>query len=84
MKAISFTFYDPRESLPSEERVAERMFPHVVICHVRDNRGFYDDHDMPWRGTGDRGSETPLLRSVPRPRCVREQGGNMKHGYLRS
>ena len=63
-----------------EDCIAERLLPYVVTCHVHDNRGSYDDHDLPGRGTVDWKRIVPLLLRAPKLRCIHAEVEAVKYG----
>jgi len=73
-------WHDVGLEVPWEERIAERMLPYAVSCHVHDNRGFYDDHDLPGRGTVDWERIVPLLLGAPKLRCIHVEVEAVKYG----
>ena len=34
-----------------ENRTLEKLAPHIVTCHLHDNNGYSDQHDLPGTGT---------------------------------
>ncbi|MBQ6352569.1 MAG: sugar phosphate isomerase/epimerase, partial [Lentisphaeria bacterium] len=56
-----------------EENIAERMRPYIVNCHLHDNFGERDDHDLPGCGNIDWGRILPLLRNAPRLKCLQSE-----------
>lgn len=55
-----------------DERVLEKMLPHIVNCHLHDNDGMTDRHWLPGDplGTIDWKTVVPMLLSAPRLKCV--------------
>ena len=66
--------------VPWEERIAERMAPYILTCHVHDNGGFHDDHDLPGRGTVDWKRIVPLLLNAPKLRSIHAEVEAVQHG----
>lgn len=48
----------------------EKMLPDVVNCHLHDNYGNYDQHDLPGKGNVKWDKIIPLLRKAPRLQAV--------------
>ena len=44
----------------------ERMAPHIVTCHLHDNDGYSDAHQLPGTGTIRWGELIPKLKKLPR------------------
>jgi sugar phosphate isomerase/epimerase len=57
---------------PWEDAVAklERMLPDVVNCHLHDNYGNKDQHDLPGKGNVKWDKIIPLLRQAPRLQAI--------------
>lgn len=49
-----------------EKNIAETLQPYVVNCHIHDNNGVGDEHDLPGRGNIDWGRIVKLLLEAPR------------------
>ena len=56
-----------------EERIAERLRPYIVSCHLHDNYGERDDHDLPGHGNVDWKRIVPLLSDAPRLRSIQSE-----------
>lgn len=56
-----------------EENIAERLQPYIVNCHVHDNRGLADDHDLPGTGSVDWKRIVPVLLNAPRLRNIQSE-----------
>ena len=55
-----------RGNLIEEPAALEKLHSHIVTCHIHDNSGVGDDHDLPGRGTVDWEAVMPKLLSAPR------------------
>jgi sugar phosphate isomerase/epimerase len=55
-----------RGNLIEEPAALEKLLPHIVTCHLHDNSGVGDDHNLPGRGTADWAAVMPKLLSAPR------------------
>ena len=44
----------------------ERLAPHIVTCHLHDNDGYSDAHELPGTGTIDWKTLIPKLKKSPR------------------
>ena len=52
--------------VPWEHDVLDRMLPHIVDCHLHDNRGDVDTHTIPGMGSIDWAPAMAKLRTAPR------------------
>ncbi|MBR2373431.1 MAG: sugar phosphate isomerase/epimerase [Lentisphaeria bacterium] len=55
-----------RGNLIEEPAALDKLLPHIVTCHIHDNNGLGDDHNLPGRGTIDWADMMPKLLSAPR------------------
>lgn len=55
-----------RGNLIEEPAALEKLHPHIVTCHIHDNYGVGDDHNLPGRGNTDWSEVMPKLLSAPR------------------
>ena len=62
-----------------EENIAEKLQPYVVNCHVHDNSGVGDDHDLPGRGDIDWKRIVPLLLNAPRIQSIQSEVLTARH-----
>ena len=53
-----------------DDRILEKMLPHVVNCHLHDNNGIIDQHFNPGRGTVDWKHVIGLLKQAPRLQVI--------------
>ena len=56
-----------------DDRILEKMLPHVVNCHLHDNNGVTDQHLNPGRGNIDWKKIIPLLKTAPRLAVVQSE-----------
>ena len=56
-----------------EENIAEKLQPYIVNCHVHDNRGAADDHDLPGTGSVEWKRIVPVLLAAPRLRNIQSE-----------
>ena len=62
-----------------EKDIAERLQPYIVNCHVHDNGGAADDHDLPGTGTIDWKRIVPLLLNAPRIKNIQSEVLTARH-----
>ena len=55
-----------RGELIQESAALEKLYPHIVTCHIHDNNGLGDEHLLPGRGSIDWGKLMPELLNAPR------------------
>ena len=58
----------------------DKMLPHVVSCHLHDNRVRKDDHDLPGTGSVDWETVLEKLASAPRLRCIQSEVAPVRNG----
>ena len=51
----------------------DKMLPHIVNCHLHDNRVRNDDHDLPGTGSVDWKNVLEKLAAAPRLRCIQSE-----------
>ena len=56
-----------------DDRILEKMLPHVVNCHLHDNNGIVDQHFNPGRGTVDWKHTIGLLKQAPRLQVIQSE-----------
>jgi sugar phosphate isomerase/epimerase len=56
-----------------EKNIPERLQPYIVNCHVHDNGGVGDDHDLPGTGTIDWKRTVPILLNAPRIKSIQSE-----------
>ena len=50
-----------------------KLAPHIVTCHLHDNHGQYDDHDLPGNGNIDWQHVMPTLARAPKLQCIQNE-----------
>ena len=58
----------------------DKMLPHIVNCHLHDNRVKRDDHDLPGTGSVDWDAVLAKLAAAPRLRCIQSEVAPLRHG----
>ena len=53
-----------------DDQALERMLPEIVNCHLHDNDGSADSHNIPGKGTIDWAKVIPLLKSAPKLQVI--------------
>lgn len=56
-----------------DDRILEKMLPHVVNCHIHDNDGNTDLHTVPGKGNVDWQKISSLLKQAPRLKCIQSE-----------
>ena len=56
-----------------DDRILEKMLPHVVNCHLHDNNGITDQHYNPGRGNIDWPHIIGLLKTAPRLQVIQSE-----------
>lgn len=56
-----------------DDKILEKMLPHVVNCHLHDNDGITDQHRNVGDGTVDWNHIVPLLKSAPRIQVIQSE-----------
>lgn len=51
----------------------DAMLPHIVNCHIHDNDGMHDQHDLPGRGCADWNKIVALLKKAPRLQVLQSE-----------
>lgn len=63
-----------------DDRILEKMLPHVVSCHLHDNDGSHDAHDLPGKGNVKWDHILPLLCKAPNLKVMQCEVIPVKHG----
>ena len=63
-----------------DDKILEKMLPHVVNCHLHDNDGISDKHRNIGNGTIDWNHIVPLLKSAPRLKVIQSEVIPIKAG----
>ena len=56
-----------------DDRILDKMLPHVVNCHLHDNNGLSDQHYIPGRGIIDWKHTIGLLKQAPRLQVIQSE-----------
>ena len=54
------------DAIPWDNRILEKLLPHIVTCHLHDNDGYGDGHQLPGTGSIDWKTLIPALKNCPR------------------
>lgn len=69
------------EMMPAwEDAALEKMLPHIVNCHLHDNTGMGDRHDLPGTGNLDWDKIVRLLKTAPRLRVIQSEVAYTRYG----
>lgn len=63
-----------------DDHILEKMLPNVVNCHLHDNMGVYDEHNLAGEGNTDWNHIMPLLLSAPRLKVIQSEFCPFKNG----
>lgn len=56
-----------------DDKICEKMLPHIVNCHLHDNDGNTDQHKCPGNGNIDWDKTVSLLKKAPRLKCIQSE-----------
>jgi len=56
-----------------DDRIIEKMLPEIVNCHLHDNDGSDDSHNIPGEGNADWQKIVRLLKQAPRLRVIQSE-----------
>lgn len=56
-----------------DDKILEKLQPHIVNCHLHDNHGVVDEHLMPGLGNIDWKKTMGLLKSAPRIQVIQNE-----------
>ena len=56
-----------------DDAILEKMLPEVVTCHIHDNDGSYDHHQLPGNGNVNWQHTANLLKKAPRLRSIQSE-----------
>lgn len=62
--------------------ILSAMLPHIVNCHIHDNDGMHDHHDLPGRGCAQWQTLIPLLKSAPRLQVIQSEVHTAQNGVV--
>lgn len=63
----------PQAAPVQSKVILEAMLPHIVNCHIHDNNGKHDLHDLPGRGNGDLTALLTMLKKAPRLQVIQSE-----------
>lgn len=63
----------PKSQIPWDDQILEKMLPHVVNCHLHDNTGMRDNHDLPGKGNINWPHIVALLNQAPRLKAIQSE-----------
>ena len=66
-------WWNTPEEIPQDDRTLEKMLPYVVNCHLHDNHGLRDEHQLPGKGNIDWDHIMGLLKKAPRLQCIQNE-----------
>ena len=69
---ISWRYTTPNTP-PWEEHAIDKMLPHIVTCHLHDNTGEKDQHQLPGNGCVDWQNVREKLMQTPRLKCIQSE-----------
>ena len=69
---ISWRYTTPNTP-PWEEHAIDKMLPHIVTCHLHDNTGEKDQHQLPGNGCVDWQNVREKLMQAPRLKCIQSE-----------
>ena len=62
-----------------DDAILEKMLPEVVNCHIHDNDGSYDFHQLPGNGNVNWQHTANLLKKAHRLRSIQSEVGTTRH-----
>ena len=65
--------------VPWEHDVLGQLLPHIVNCHLHDNRAAHDEHDLPGTGTVEWKKVFAKLSTAPRLRSIQSEVASAEH-----
>lgn len=65
--------WEGRGPIQYDDRVLEKLLPHLVTCHLHDNYGIWDDHNLPGDGEIDWSHVMGLLKQAPRLLAIQNE-----------
>ena len=72
--SVAVKEYTPHGLAPEwDDRLLEKILPHVINCHLHDNDGVADQHRLPGNGNVDWPRVMALLAKAPRLRCIQDE-----------
>lgn len=67
------------DSVQWDNQVLEKLSPHIVNCHLHDNFGQYDEHQLPGSGNIDWKYVMKTLARSPRLQCIQNEVDPVRH-----
>ena len=64
-----------------DDPILEKMLPHIVNCHLHDNDGFEDSHQLCGKGNVDWKKVVSLLKTAPRLKNIQCESISTKHAF---
>lgn len=64
-----------------DDPILEKMLPHIVNCHLHDNDGFEDSHQLCGKGSVDWKKVVSLLKTAPRLKNIQCESISTKHAF---
>lgn len=68
------------EEIPADDMILEKMLPHIVNCHLHDNYGHKDEHNVPGKGNIHWEHVMGLLKKAPRLQCIQNESNYLASG----
>ena len=56
-----------------DDRIIDKMLPEIVTCHLHDNTGERDQHNLPGKGNIDWQNICDKLKQAPRLKCIQSE-----------
>ena len=66
--------------VPEMKEILEALLPHIANCHIHDNDGSCDRHDLPGRGNADWEYICGKLKEAPRLQVIQSEVNIPKNG----
>ncbi|MBR7119174.1 MAG: sugar phosphate isomerase/epimerase [Lentisphaeria bacterium] len=79
--AANYAWGSFNETPDWNDPILEKMLPHIVNCHIHDNNGCKDDHQLCGSGSVDWKRIIPLLKSAPGLKNMQCESISSKHNF---